>query len=94
MRVMIELTGLARDAVRQKETVFELEEGTTYQEVVRMLGKKYPKLIGLVIDKDGETLLSGNILIINGDLATPAMVMQECPRDGYRLILMSLVTGG
>lgn len=94
MRVTIELTGLARDAVRQKEIRLELDDGATYREIVRRLGKMYPRLIGLVIDTDGETLLSGNVLIINGDLATPAMVMHESPQDGTRLILMSLVTGG
>lgn len=94
MRVTVVLTGMARDLVKQKEISLELSEQITYGQIVHLLGEKFPRLIGMLIDQDGETLLSGNILIINGDLATPAMVMQESPKDGDRLILMSLVTGG
>ncbi len=94
MRVTVVLTGMARDMVRQKEVPLDVDEQITYAQIVRTLGEKFPRLIGLLIDRDGETLLSGNVLIINGDLATPAMVMQASPNDGDRLILMSLVTGG
>ena len=34
------------------------------------------------------------LFVINGDLATPAMVMDDHPRDGDHLILMSVITGG
>jgi sulfur carrier protein ThiS len=94
MQVIVELTGLARDAARQKEIHIELNETTTYQDIIRWLGKNYPQLIGLIIDQDGETFLSSNLFAINGDLANPAMLMQECPKDGDRLILMSVITGG
>jgi hypothetical protein len=94
MHVIVELTGLARDAARQKEIHIDLHENSTYQDVVRWLGKNYPQLIGLIIDEDGETFLSSNLFVINGDLANPAMVMHECPKDGDRLILMSVITGG
>ncbi len=94
MHVTVVLTGMARDMVRQKEIPLDVDEQITYGQIVRLLGETFPRLIGLLIDRDGQTLLSGNILIINGDLATPAMVMHESPHDGDRLILMSLVTGG
>ncbi len=94
MQVIVELTNFARHAVGQKDVPLEFEDHNTYQDVVRMLGNKYPQLIGLLIAEDGETLMSGNLFAINGDLANPAMVMNETPHDGDRLILLSLVTGG
>jgi hypothetical protein len=94
MHVIVELTGMARDAARQKEIRIELDESATYQDIVRWLAKDFPQLIGLIIDQDGETFLSSNLFAINGDLANPAMVMHEHPKDGDRLILMSVITGG
>ncbi len=94
MRVTVELTGLARDAVKQKEIPLDLDGQVTYCDVIHLLADRYPALVGLVISEDRETLMSGNVLVINGDLATPAMVMNESPQDGTCLILMSLVTGG
>ncbi len=94
MYITVEFTGMARDAVGQKEISLDLDDQTTYQEIIQLLGEKYPQLIGLLINEDRQSLMSGNLFIINGDLATPAMILQESPRDGDRLILMSLVTGG
>jgi sulfur carrier protein ThiS len=94
MKVIVELTGLAREVARQKEIPIELEDSATYQDVVRWMGQNFPQLIGLIIDQDGETFLSSNLFAINGDLANPAMLMHEHPQDGDRLILMSVITGG
>lgn len=94
MHVIVELTGLAGDAAKQKEIHISLDETSTYQDVVRWLGKNYPQLIGLIIDQDGETFLSSNLFVINGDLSNPAMVMHEHPHDGDRLFLLSAITGG
>jgi hypothetical protein len=94
MQVTVEFTGLARHILQRKEINLSLEEQTTYLDIVRLLAREHPELIGLLINTDGETLMSGNIMIINGDLATPAMVMQEHPQSGDRLMIMSLVTGG
>jgi len=94
MYVTVEFTGAARGVVGQKTIRVELDDQATYREIVRHLARSYPPLIGLLIDQDGETFLSGNMFVINGDLATPAMVLDEQPHPGDHLILMSLVTGG
>jgi hypothetical protein len=94
VNVTIEFTGAARGIVGQKKISLELAEQSTYQDMIRLLGKRYPALINLLINTDGESLMSGNMLVINGDLATPAFVMQDSPQDGEFLILMSIVTGG
>ncbi len=94
MYITVEFTGLAREAVGQKEIRLDLDEHTTYQEIIRLLGGKYPQLIGLCIGEDRQSFMSGNLFIINGDLASPAMILQESPRNGDRLILMPVITGG
>lgn len=94
MVIHVEFTGAAQMVTNQKSVDLEIPSTTTYKEIVQILGKKYPSLIGILIDQDGETLLSSNMFIINGDMSLPAMIMEESPRDGDRLILMSLITGG
>ena len=94
MHVTVEFTGAARAQVGQKTIRVELAEQATYRDIVRHIARTYPGLIGLLIDEDGETFLSANMFVINGDLATPAMVLSEHPHPGDHLILMSLITGG
>ena len=94
MQVTVEFTGAARVVVGQKVITVELPETATYRDIVRYLAQTYPGVIGLLIDKDGETFLSSNMFVINGDLTTPAMVLSEHPNPGDHLILMSLITGG
>jgi hypothetical protein len=94
MKVTVEFTGAARALCGLKMIDVVLPETATYHDIVRLLAVKFPDLIGVLIDKDGETFLSANMFVINGDLATPAMVMSEQPHDGDHLMLMSLITGG
>jgi len=94
MKIMVELTGIARSIVGKKEIELEMDGVNTYQDIIRLLGKRYPKLIGILIDQNGETFLSSNMFIINGDMNTPAMAIHLQPHDGDRLVLMSLITGG
>ena len=94
MQIVIEFTGAAREIIHRKEITLNLDDQSTYKQVIRYLGNQFPQLIGLVIAQDGQTLLSSNMLVINGDLTTPAMIISEHPKDGDRLILMSLISGG
>ncbi len=94
MNVTVELTGAARAVAGIKIIPLELPAGAVYRDIVRILARRYPSLIGLLIDTDGETFLSSNLFVINGDLATPAMVMDDHPHAGDHLILMSVITGG
>ena len=94
MHVKIEFTGAARHIIKHKEITMSLESDTTYQEIIHLLSIRFPDLIGLLIDQDGQTLLSANLLIINGDLANPALIVSESPKDNDRLTLMSVITGG
>ncbi len=92
--ITVEFTGAARAMLGQKTASVAMPFTSTYKDVIRHLGQRFPQLIGLLIDTDGETFLSGNMFIIDGNLETPAFVMDEIPSDGVYLIIMSLVTGG
>jgi len=41
-----------------------------------------------------DDFLSSNMFVINGNLEFPAMIMDESPRDGEKVALMSVITGG
>ncbi len=92
--VTVEFTGLSRSIAGVSEVELQLEPGMTYRDVIRQLGARYPGLVGILIAEDGETFLSSNMFIIDGNYANPAMVMEDSPRDGEHIHLMSVITGG
>jgi hypothetical protein len=94
MEITVEFTGAARAVAGVKTILVDLDDESTYRDIVRSIARNYPALVGLLIDADQETFLSGNMFVINGDLATPAMVLSDHPSPGDHLILMSLITGG
>ncbi len=94
MRVRVELLGLSRFAAGVKEITLDLEEDTTFRDIVRMLGARYPEMIGNVIQPDGETLQTPNIFNLNAKRMIQAGQMDDSPSDGDRIILMSISAGG
>lgn len=94
LTITVEFTGLAKSITGVTRSTLKFPEGSTYQDVLRHLGNKFPELVGVLIAADGETFLSSNMFIIEGDYANPAMVMNEPIKDGEHLHLMSVITGG
>lgn len=94
MRVHMEFLGLSRLAAGVKEIALDLEKGTTFRDIVRLLGTQYPTMIGDVIQPDGETLQVPNILNQNAKRMVQANQMDDSPNDGDRIILMSVSAGG
>ena len=94
MRVHIEFLGLSRFATGLKQAELDLEEGTTFRDIVRVLAAQYPALVGNVIQSDGETLQAPNIFNLNARQMIQEKQMGDCPRDGDRIILMSMSAGG
>ncbi len=92
--VTIEFTGLSKSITGVNEVNLPINPTDTSRDVVRQLGTLYPALVGILIAEDGETFLSSNMFIIDGDYANPAMVMENSPRDGEHIHLMSVITGG
>jgi len=94
MQVQVELLGLSRIVTGQKELALEIQEGTTFRGITRMLCDMYPALVGNVIQSDHETLQAPNIYNLNARRMIQARQMDECPSEGDRIILMSMSAGG
>lgn len=94
MKVTIEFSGIASSLAGMGELTLEIPEGTTYREIVRELAVRYPDMVNILIDPDGENFLSSVMFIIDGDLANPVMLIEKTPHDGERIHLMSVITGG
>ncbi|HOT92363.1 MAG TPA: MoaD/ThiS family protein [Anaerolineae bacterium] len=94
MQVLVEFTGIPRVVTGVRQVPLQLQDGATYREIVRLLGKRYPQLIGEVLQPDGETFQPSNMLNLNGQRMIQPAQMDESPHDGDRLILMSILAGG
>ncbi|MCX6055506.1 MAG: MoaD/ThiS family protein [Chloroflexi bacterium] len=94
MEITIQFTGIAKSITRQNELVLNIPQGSTYRDILKILAARFPGLIGLLIASDGESFLSSNMFVINGDLIYPAMIMENSPSAGEHISLMSVITGG
>jgi len=94
VRIHVEFLGLSRLAAGAKEIALDLKQDTTFRDIARMLGARYPKMIGNVIQPDGETLQTPNIFNLNAKRMIQASKMDGSPSDGDLIILMSVSAGG
>jgi len=94
MRVHMEFLGLSRFAAGIRGITLDLETGTTFRDIVRLLATRYPAMIGNVIKPDGETLHPPNIFNLNARHMIQTNQMDDSPGDGDRIILMSISAGG
>lgn len=92
--ITVEFTGVARQIAGAKQTGLNVQDGITYREVIQILGKKYPGLIGILIAADGASFLSSNMFSVNGEKMILPGMEDQSPQDGDRLILISVITGG
>lgn len=94
MEVTVEFAGLARVLTREPRISLKLEDGTTFQEILRQVSEQYPQLVGDVIHPNLQTLKSSNMLNLNGKHMVQPSQMDQSPKHGDRLILMSILAGG
>ncbi len=94
MNVTVEFAGLARVLTRQPRISLQLEEGTTFRQILEELGKRHPELVGEVIHPNFASLKSSNMLNVNGKRMIQPEQMDQSPEEGDRLILMSILAGG
>lgn len=94
MQIRLEFLGVARLVTGAKEDFFDLHEGATYRELVRHLGRRYPALIGDVIQPSGDRLQGPNIFCSKDTSIIKPEQMDHRLQDGEQLILMSLSAGG
>lgn len=94
VHLTVEFTGIAKDIAGQKDIQIEMAPEDTYHDVVSMLADLYPNLVNILIAPDKKTFLSSNLFIINDEMNDPVFLMEKHPRDGDRLTLLSVMTGG
>jgi hypothetical protein len=94
MEVTVEFAGLARVLTRKSRVSLNLEEGTSFREILQRLGAMHPELIGEVIAVDCTALKASNMLNLNGKRMIQPTQMDQSPAPGDRLILMSILAGG
>ena len=94
MRISVEFLGLSRLITRAKARDFDLVEGTTFQDLVHMLGTTYPAMIGDVIQSNGKALQAPNIFNLDGKRMIQQNQMQDNLNDGDRVVPMSMSAGG
>ncbi|MBS3949194.1 MAG: MoaD/ThiS family protein, partial [Peptococcaceae bacterium] len=94
MQITVEFTTLARFMAGEARIHLTLPVETTYGEIVTCLAELYPAMVGIIIAEDKKSLLNSNLFIINGEMSQPAFIMNESPRDGDRLTIVSVATGG
>lgn len=94
MNVTVEFAGLARVLTRTPRVSLELDDTTTFYQILRLLGERHPELIGEVISPSFDALKSSNMLNLNGKHMVQPSQMDDSPADGDRLILMSVLAGG
>jgi molybdopterin converting factor small subunit len=94
MQINIEFTGISRVLTGQTSCTLALAPGDSLQQVVAALGIQYPALKGEILEKDGQKLIPTNLFSLNGEKILRESDLQFQPKDGDKLILLSLLAGG
>jgi len=93
-QVLVEFTGISRVLTGKTEYMLSITDDADVKDVVRLISRKFPALVGEVIETDGETLIPTNLFSVNGRQILNEGQVQYKPIDGDRLILLSLLAGG
>ncbi len=92
VQVTVEMFGYARRLAGNREVVLELDKEGTIRDVVIALGKRYPSLVGSIIEPGTHELVSPFFLNVDGRRVVNDF--EAIPRDGERLILFFVDAGG
>ncbi|HAF62844.1 MAG TPA: hypothetical protein DCK95_11050 [Anaerolineaceae bacterium] len=94
IHIKVEFSGLSRILAGANDMQLSISPHETYTDVIRHVAEKYPTLIGNVIDKNKNSLFPSNIFSRDGKTVVQPEQMNDIPRDGETLILLSLLAGG
>ncbi len=94
MDIKVEFIGVSRMITKITRLDLNMEEGTTYHDLVKLLAKKFPALVGQLIIPKELTFYPSNMFSLNGKRMITTNEMGKKMKDGDRLILMSILAGG
>jgi len=93
-QVVVEFTGISRMLTGQTAVAFKIPQSTTFSEIVKLIGHQFPSMVGQVIEKNGSVFIATNLFSLNGQSIIQESEMNQSPKEGDRLILISLLAGG
>ncbi len=94
MEIQVEFTGIGKAIAGTSCVQLTVDPQANCIDIVRLLGKTYPGLIGLFIHPDGETLLSSNVFVLNAEHVVLPEQMDAPLHEGDRLLLLAVIVGG
>jgi molybdopterin converting factor small subunit len=94
LTITIEFTGVAKQLAGQSSIQLSLSPDASYHDVVQRLADLYPDMVNIIIDPNEQIFLSSNLFIINDKMTQPVFIMNEYPKDGDKLTLLAVMTGG
>ena len=92
--MLVEFSAISRVLTGQSEFSLNLKKGASIADVVSVIGKKFPQLLGQIIEKEGHALIPTNVFSVNGQKIIHESDTAFQPNDGDKLILLSLLSGG
>lgn len=93
-QITIEFTNLARVIAGEKEIQRSFPEEAAYADVIEWLADTYPDMLGILIQENRRAFTNSTMFIINNEMSLPAFILEEKPKDGERLTIISIPTGG
>ena len=94
IQIKVEFSGLSRILAGANDMQLSISNQETYTDVIRYVAEKYPALVGNVIEKSRSALFPSNIFSRDGKTVVRPEQMNDIPRNGETLILLSLLAGG
>ncbi len=94
IQIKVEFSGLSRILAGANDMQLSISNQETYTDVIRYVAERYPTLVGNVIEKNKNSLFPSNIFSRDGKTVVRPEQMNDIPRDGETLILLSLLAGG
>ena len=92
--VEVGFTGVAQVIAGQKKISIQLADQASYADLVQILAKLFPKLVGVLISTDERSLLSGNLFSRDNEQPIMPDEMTGVPQDRERLIILYFIVGG
>jgi hypothetical protein len=92
--LQVEFSGVCRAIVGERHKTLSLPAGSNYRGLIRRLADQFPGLVGVVIAPSANDLLNANIISRNGEELIMPDMLDRCPENGDRLILLSIIVGG
>jgi molybdopterin converting factor small subunit len=94
MKIQVEFLGVFRLAAGTREMTLQIEEDTSFRDLIKFIAEKYPAMDGNMLAGDTGCLLGSNALNYNGRRMIQKEELDECLHDGDQITLMSILAGG